>query len=1631
MGEASEAARAQGEPVEVAELTTETTQVVANPEGTFTLKESVVPERARRDGRWVDTDYGLVVGEDGAVRPRAAAVDVAFSGGSDRILATIERDGARLALEWSEALPVPAIEGDTATYEEIHPGVDLRVRATPRGFGHEFVVKTPEAAGSPALERIDLALRTENVDVNSDSVGNIQAVDDDGNTVFHAPAPSMWDSAGTPEGTGAATTSSERKEAPVKATVDDGVLSLEPDQSLLTDPAVTYPLVIDPTFSSVTSRQSAWTLVRRSHPTTSHWNLAPRDDDERYKGVARIGHAPEWSSAYLDRSFFRFSTSMLDGAQIEEAHFRIYQVWKNSNTCDEAVVKPMYLYLTGDISTTTTWDRQPAWLRNIAEAKSAAKAGQSCGPTWVGMDAESAVQQAADEGWNSVTFGLKAGNKEENSNDPDGWKRFHVKKENGVNFYPQLTVEFNRAPNAPSSVTTDPTLTEPCRWCDGKRYFGSDRITLQAKLSDPDGGQLTAKWNIKAEPTGETMSRQQTLASGSTFGTPLDLTNRHGQTISWSVHGSDGALSGPSRSGPTFVVDRQAPAQAPTVSSVLYREDNAWHGGVDVPGEFTFQADGVEDVDHYVYGFSDPPTTKVDADSLGGDATVVITPPRDGPVDLYVQSVDRAGLRSPMTTYHFYVRAGTGPASHWPLDGNAEDGAFLGERDGSVHGDPVWGPGAVGAAALLDGVDDDISAANAVRTDASFSVATWVRLDGDPVVPGGSTALSQDGEHRSGFLLQAWEDGRWQFALPGTDALDDEGDGGFANSDTRVRQGEWTHLVGVYDAIEGQVLLYVNGQLSGSDSYGDHWNAGGEFRIGRAYWDGGPLGNWKGAIDEVGVYDRALTAGEAQTLASRGDVQVGHWKFDQAFGTTVVNEVEGGGGAILSGGASLVSDGAVNGAVTLDGVDDYVATDGPAVRTDHGFSVAAWVRLDRLAPEGGAFTAVSQDDAENSGFLLQHRETGWSFSILHPDQSGELAGRAYSAPGTAQAGVWTHLVGVFDAKNNEVSLYVDGVLADTGAVTATWDATGSFVMGRARWQGQDVDYWDGSLDEVRVYSRVVSAAEIEGVIGRDDVVESDWRLDGNARDESGAGHHGSLGEYPSWIPGRSSEHNPGDLAVELDGSTEYASAPVAVSTSHSFSVSTWVKVDELPSQWSTIVSQNGEQSARFDLAYGGDGRFAIAMYDSDTANAEGVTVYSQQAAQAGVWTHLAAVYNAVDGRVLLYVNGTLNGTGDATGAWDAMNDVSIGRSLHGGTWANFLAGAVDDVKLYSRPLREDEIRLHADRDLTLVHEMRLDENGGTTTADSMGGRTGTLHNGAQFGAGRTGNAIHLDGVDDHVSTAEADLRFDRSFTVSAWVRLDEKSGTTTAVSLDGAHTSKFRLGHVRDSQNRLGSWVFEMAETDSEEATVTKAALSRLETEVNTWVHLVGVYEANSGKLWLYVNGTRLGDGTLQNAWDADGGLQIGRGKSAGTPAEFWPGAVDDVRLYTGGLTADRIETLFRSYPDAKNPSVPQFPEGSAVRAPDSEDPDEVFLVVGGARITLLDEEEYLGTGRTWEQIMRVPYSALMLLPDTMRDGTLVTTPNSDQVWVIEDGQRMPSNESENVQIVPARTLEEYPIATA
>ncbi|MEU4746200.1 LamG domain-containing protein, partial [Actinosynnema sp. NPDC023658] len=271
----------------------------------------------------------------------------------------------------------------------------------------------------------------------------------------------------------------------------------------------------------------------------------------------------------------------------------------------------------------------------------------------------------------------------------------------------------------------------------------------------------------------------------------------------------------------------------------------------------------------------------------------------------------------------------------------------------------------------------------------------------------------------------------------------------------------------------------------------------------------------------------------------------------------------------------------------------------------------------------------------------------------------------------------------------------------------------------------------------------------------------------------------------------------------------------------------------------------------------------------------------------------------------------------------------------------YFTGAIDDVAGYSRTLFASEIQAMAGRDLSLVHDYQFDESSGRNAADSIGSRGGTLTGGAAFVPGRVGNAVALRGGTDAVTTTGLDVRTDQAFTVSAWVRLPDKSCDfranpggckMDAVTVDGTSASKFKLGHVREPNHPFGVWSFEMPESDTAAAPVTQAAVSVIQSDLDRWTHLVGVHDPATRKIWLYVNGTRVGDGTLNSPWrpPADAGLVVGRGKVAGKAAEQWVGDVDDVRMYTGLLDKVRVSALFHSYPAETAPATLPTPDAAA-----------------------------------------------------------------------------------------------------
>lgn len=189
---AASAARATGEPVPVVGMITPTEQTLAMPDGTMRYEASSVPVRVERGGDWVPVDTTLAsTGE--WFEPIASAAPVRFSsGGTDRLAQVQAESGEWITEIWPYGiLPTPAVEGDTATYSEVLPGVDLKMVATKTGQASIYVVKTEEAAQSAKLDGLHVVV--ENAELSADSTGTVTAETGDESSIV-AGQPLWWDS---------------------------------------------------------------------------------------------------------------------------------------------------------------------------------------------------------------------------------------------------------------------------------------------------------------------------------------------------------------------------------------------------------------------------------------------------------------------------------------------------------------------------------------------------------------------------------------------------------------------------------------------------------------------------------------------------------------------------------------------------------------------------------------------------------------------------------------------------------------------------------------------------------------------------------------------------------------------------------------------------------------------------------------------------------------------------------------------------------------------------------------------------------------------------------------------------------------------------------------------------------------------------------------------------------------------------------------------------------------------------------------------------------------------------------------------------------------------------------------------
>lgn len=176
------------------------------------------------------------------------------------------------------------------------------------------------------------------------------------------------------------------------------------------------------------------------------------------------------------------------------------------------------------------------------------------------------------------------------------------------------------------------------------------------------------------------------------------------------------------------------------------------------------------------------------------------------------------------------------------------------DHDGTLVGPPAWGAGYSGNGLRFDGNDSVDTGAPVLDTSGNYSVAAWVRLDS---LDGFQTAVSQDGPSNSAFFLQfSNEEKRLAFSFVGNRAL----------APTAPEVGRWYHMVGVRDAAGGQLKLYLDGELVSTKSACVGDASEGNTVIGRGKYNGGPVDFWRGDIDQVHLYDRAISDAEVREL---------------------------------------------------------------------------------------------------------------------------------------------------------------------------------------------------------------------------------------------------------------------------------------------------------------------------------------------------------------------------------------------------------------------------------------------------------------------------------------------------------------------------------------------------------------------------------------------------------------------------------------------------------------------------------------------------------------------------------------------------------------------------------------------
>jgi len=690
--------------------------------------------------------------------------------------------------------------------------------------------------------------------------------------------------------------------------------------------------------------------------------------------------------------------------------------------------------------------------------------------------------------------------------------------------------------------------------------------------------------------------------------------------------------------------------------------------------------------------------------------------------------------------------------AYWPLDENS--GSVIKDKSGALVTayltSPSWTTSSkFGKSALSFTGSPQIASTTLAFPSSAGSVSVWVYPTSyaDWISPAGWKLLGTN----NGYIIidegGSGTPGKWRAVFKANNAGNGEQD---IVALQNITQNTWQHLIMTW-SLSGSTYtttFYVNGVYQGSATYvGTLGTSGvGHFHFGNS--GDYPDNYFLGRVDDVRVYNYALSASQARALyqtgvpiANLGHANtttlstglVGYWPLDGSTINWTKNQVsdlsgQGNTGTLIS--MSTTSSpvaGKIGGALKLNGSSSYINVPSNSPLKGSNVTISFWIMLFSLT-SGHAAGGATVNEMYPLSYTDGSADDGFEFYIGTSHHISFYANGLSNAAASLTAlsvGQWYHVVGTYDGSN--VKMYINGVLEKTSAKSGSisYSSVCALTIGhRSSCVGYDA-YTSGTIDDVRIYNRALSAQEVallyasgqvnvghsaaptsagannaplsNGLVGywTFDGPSINWRAN-TVSDMSGSGNTGTLVSL-----GTSTAPTAGKIGQALkfngsSGNVSFATGTNIPVGNSNYTLSAWIKPTSLGGYggiigWGNYGTTN--QVNAFRLTESGSCTGGQGVYNYWWGNdLKACTTLLT----ANAWHFVVAEFDGTTRKI--YVDNTLiaNDTPGSSHSVPNTSNFKVGQtcpvSVCTGNGGEFFPGSLDDVRIYSRALSAQEIQ---------------------------------------------------------------------------------------------------------------------------------------------------------------------------------------------------------------------------------------------------------------------------------------------------------------------------------------------------